>query len=60
MGSVKILGKYDPDAMKPKMMSSEMQKRVEARRLAEQGRINVLPESEAVVNPTPPVDDDDQ
>jgi hypothetical protein len=35
MGSIRIIGMYNPTNMNPKMMSSEMANRVEAWRLAE-------------------------
>ena len=45
-GSIKIMGAYDPHKQKPQMMTSEMARRVEARRLAEQGKNKVVIQEE--------------
>ena len=48
MGSVRIVGAYNPAVVGPNKMSPEMAKRVEARRIAEQGRTRVLSESQTI------------
>jgi hypothetical protein len=37
MGSIRVIGPYNPEQVSPQMMSNEMAERVAARRIAEQG-----------------------
>ena len=45
MGSIRVIGPYNPAEVRPQMMSGEMAERVAARRLAEQGRDRTLNQS---------------